>query len=53
MSDNDVLKVLRFLHNRFAACSKADREEIERIIEAGDVTLKDVIDRYIHAVRNA
>ena len=50
--DDEVLKILRFLNSRIAACSRESREEVEKIVEQGNVTLSDVVSRYIEIVKN-
>lgn len=48
---DDTITVLRFLTSRMAALSRANREEIQAIVDAGEVTLADVIEKYIEVMR--
>ena len=48
---DDTITVLRFLTSRMAALSRANREEIQAIVDAGEVTLADVVEKYIEIIR--
>ena len=50
---DDTITVLRFLTSRMAALSRANREEIQSIVDAGEVTLADVVEKYIEIIRKA
>lgn len=48
---DDTITVLRFLCSRLSATSKAKREEVQAIVDAGEVTLADVVEKYIEVMR--
>ena len=51
--NDDVRTVLRFLSNRLAAVSVAEREKVQAVLDKGEVTLYDVVQQYIEHCRRA